>query len=430
MKEFLIYDMKVAVLVAVFYMFYRLLLRHETFHRVNRAVLLGTSVLSFILPLCVITVHRTVQAAAWSVDAEPVTAVLADGHQVGLLTLLCALYIAGVLACLSYTFISIRKVLLLIKACEKHPQADGTVICVTGLQNVAPFSWMRYIVMDRSDYERCDPTILAHEQGHIRLRHSYDVILVDIMTALQWFNPAMWMLRQDLRDIHEYEADAAVLSQGINARQYQCLLIIKAAGIGGYSIANGINHSTLKNRIRMMTYNSKTGRAGMLKLLALIPIAGVALALNANTVYVPENGTPQEKAVTSTQDVNSAESVTEILSVVEEMPVYPGGAPAMMQFLAENVIYPKESKDKGEQGRVLVSFVVEKDGSISEVSALKPESQNLELATSKALQDEAVRVVKSMPRWTPGKQKGEAVRVKYVIPINFRLNEPAEEPAK
>ena len=272
MTEFLIYDLKVAVLIAVFYMFYRLLLSRETFHRVNRVVLLLTAVASFVLPLCVITMHEavTIQAVP-EVSIGDVQMAVAEEPATPLWKIvLPILYIIGLLATLGHTLLSVWKVMLLIRQSEQHPEPDGTIVCVTGNADVAPFSWMRYIVMNRGDYEANDAAILAHERGHIRLRHSYDVVLVDLLTALQWFNPAMWMLRQDLRAIHEYEADGAVLSQGINARQYQYLLISKATSIGGYSIANGISHSTLKNRIHMMT-NKKTRSSHLLKLLALVP---------------------------------------------------------------------------------------------------------------------------------------------------------------
>ena len=245
MIDFLIYDAKVAVLIAVFYMFYRLMLSKETFHRVNRIVLLTTAVVSFILPLCVITMHKTVTVAAVpTVDVGDLQATVVEESQpLWLHTLLPTLFIIGfiigVVLTLSYTLLSVWRVVLLIKNSEHHPQEDGIVVCVTDDQ-VSPFSWMHYIVMNREDYAEHNEAVLAHERGHIRLRHSWDVLLVDTLTALQWFNPAMWMLRQDLRAIHEYEADGAVLSQGINARQYQYLLITKAASIGGYSIANGI----------------------------------------------------------------------------------------------------------------------------------------------------------------------------------------------
>ena len=222
MIEFLTYDLKVAVLLAVFYMFYRLMLARETFHRVNRIILLLTAVASFVLPLCVITIHETVtmqraaQVAVGSfqvdmMDEEPATPL----WQI----VLPILFIIGMMVTLVHTLSSLFRIIRIIRHSERYPQTDGTTICVTGNASLAPFSWMHYIVMNRSDYETSDAAILAHERGHIRLHHSWDLLLVDTLTALQWFNPAMWMLRSDLRAIHEYEADAAVLSQGINASQ-------------------------------------------------------------------------------------------------------------------------------------------------------------------------------------------------------------------
>ena len=209
MLEFLTYDLKVAVLIAVFYIFYRLLLARETFHRVNRIVLLLTAVASFVLPLCVITMHRTVVMPMPTIDVELGSAVAADlqsgaGEYQYLQSALIVLFIIGVVATLTHTLWSLFRITSLIRHSEQHPQADGTTICVTGNADLAPFSWMHYIVMNRSDYEINDPAILTHERGHIRLHHSWDVLLVDILTALQWFNPAIWMLRSDLRAIHEY----------------------------------------------------------------------------------------------------------------------------------------------------------------------------------------------------------------------------------
>ncbi len=288
MLEFLTYDAKVAVLIVVFYLFYRLLLARETFHRVNRVVMLSTAVASFLLPLCVITIHHSVVVPMPSMEIEvgdmSAERVQTDASPSQWLPLaLTTLYIIGVVATLSKTLLSLVRLLILIRQSEQHPQTDGTIVCVAGRADLSPFSWMRYIVMSRADYERCDVTVLAHERGHIRLHHSWDLLLVDPLSALQWFNPVMWMLRADLRELHEYEADAAVLSQGINVRQYQYLLVTKAAGVGGYSLANGISHSTLKNRITMMLH-TKSSRSHLLKLLALLPIVGIALYVNAETV--------------------------------------------------------------------------------------------------------------------------------------------------
>jgi len=525
MIDFLVYDLKVAVLIIVFYMFYRLLLSRETFHRVNRVVLLVTAVASFVLPLCVITMHETVTIQAVpEVSIGDVQMAVAEEPATPLWQILLPiLYIIGVLATLGHTLLSIWKVIRLIRQSEQHPQPDGTIVCVTGNADVAPFSWMRYIVMNHGDYEAHDAAILAHERGHIRLHHSYDVVLVDLLTALQWFNPAMWMLRQDLRAIHEYEADGAVLSQGINARQYQYLLISKATSIGGYSIANGISHSTLKNRIHMMT-NKKTRSSHLLKLLALVPIIGTTLALNARTVTDYAYDEPQKKQIIkkgkanakinagtvgevvvveqapktetktednepftvrgkvfddagkpvigavvlidgskkgSVTDVNGTftikanmgdylnisyvgletvrlgiskmyakeheylipmrkenESGTKPFDVVEQMPQFPGGPAALMEYLSKNVRYPEEAHKNGIQGRVIVTFVVNKDGSITEACVVKSVDSQIDA--------EALRVVNSMPNWIPGRQNGEPVRVKYTVPITFKLQGGSE----
>ena len=448
MIDFLTYDLKVAVLIAVFYMFYRLLLSKETFHQVNRFVLLATAVASFVLPLCVITMHETVVAESPMVTIGELNAVaITEEPSVpSWQMVLTILFIIGMVATLAHTFLSVWKVIRIIRNSEQHPQPDDTIICVTGNAALAPFSWMHYIVMNRNDHDISNPAILTHERGHIRLHHSYDLLLVDLLTALQWFNPAIWMLRADLRAIHEYEADGAVLSQGINARQYQYLLITKAGSIGGYSIANGINHSTLKNRITMMQ-NKSAHYSHLLKLLALLPIVGTALALNAETVtdYVYQQ--PQKKVIkkgkkNATINKGSANEIVvveqgpdaqkgvkpvempnamkvkklekEAFDVVEQMPQFPGGQAALMEYLTKSVKYPKECEKKSIQGRVIASFVVEEDGSITNASVAK--------SVDPLLDAEALRVINAMPNWTPGMQKGEAVRVKYTLPFTFRLD--------
>ena len=546
MMEFLAYDLKVAILIAVFYMFYRLLLSRETFHRVNRVVLLATAVASFVLPLCVITFHQTVMVEyteASEVEMAPLTMTMevAEPQTPLWQTMVIIAFFIGMTATLAYTIQSVVRVWSLIRHSKQYQQADGTVICVVK-GDVSPFSWMRYIVLSQSDYETNDASILAHERGHIRRRHSMDLLLVDTLTALQWFNPAMWMLRQDLRAIHEYEADAAVLSQGINMRQYQYLLIQKAVSHCGYSVANGISHSTLKNRINMMLHKNSS-RTSLLKLFVMAPIVGVTLALNAETVndyvYEEKPQTPQKplvkkgkkdatvkkesKSVSYPGFVikadkaadNNAEKAAEkkaepaktkpfalhavvdqygritgfssegepdprqpmeftigniffgdreatleevknykalgydmyemvynpntdaapklifkkneqaaagateqkereiVFDVVEHMPEFPGGAEGMMKFLTSTVKYPAVSQKNGVQGRVVVKFVVEKDGSVSSARVVKSVNEELDA--------EALRVVNAMPAWTPGKQNGRIVRVYYTIPIVFRL---------
>ena len=542
MAEFLIYDLKVAVLIAVFYFCYRLLMERETMHRLNRIVLLSSILLSLVLPLCVITLHKTVEVEQIPVvdTAELVITELGESegqvhdwvkdhnHATSPLdssSVIFAIFMIGVVCRSLYIAKSYRQLRRMIKDSEQHSLEDGVTLAVVDLP-VAPFSWMRTIVLSRIDYEERNPSILAHERGHIRLHHSWDIVFVEVLTALQWFNPVVWLLRRDLRTIHEYEADASVLSSGSDVSQYIQLLMRKATGTKACILANGINNSTIKKRINMMLVN-KSPRRNSLKLLALLPIVGVTLALNAETItdVVYKNDEPQkqvpvkkgkkdatiktggnqtiqvveqDKAATAEQlpsytaelqetELNVAViilntkkkgeepllivdgkiatieqvraiprdavakvatmreraairsygekakygaliittvkhqeeidneplSQPDVFDKVDEMPHFPDGMAGLMQYLSTNVRYPKDAKESGTQGRVIVSFIIEKDGSISNAKVAKP--------TYSSLDEEALRVVSNMPKWTPGKQNGQAVRVKYSVPVSFRL---------
>lgn len=273
--------------MAVFYIFYRLLLSRETLHRINRIALITTAVLSFALPLCVITIHKEVDI---SQD------VLMNGDLAGMLpadedpasgtqwwkTVLAVLYCVGAAVVLARTLAGIAGVMRIIKCGTIRYIEDGTRITVT-TQDIAPFSWMRWIVLSEEDFRSGNTHIIEHEKAHIAYRHSIDVLIVDLLSSLQWFNPAMWMLKADLRAVHEYEADEAVLRQGTDIKEYQYSLIRKAVGASGYSITNSFNHSILKNRITMMSKKRSTMLGG-LKVLYVLPLVAVALTANARTV--------------------------------------------------------------------------------------------------------------------------------------------------
>ena len=288
MTELLIYQGRTAVALAVFYMFYRLLLSKDTFHRFNRAVLIGTAALSFLLPLCVITIHKVVTipvAPSMSQISESIP-VMAAGTAPEISapiwpTVLCVLFGIGAIAVLALSSASVIKVIGIIRQGEHQTLESGETLVITDT-DASPFSWMKYIVLSREDYESGYSQILTHEKAHIALRHSWDIIFVDLITALQWFNPAIWMLKADLRTIHEFEADDAVLRSGADVKEYQYLLIRKAVGKSGYSVANSFNHSTLKQRITMML-NKKSSRKGAWKALYVLPLVGISLALTAQT---------------------------------------------------------------------------------------------------------------------------------------------------
>ena len=379
MSEFLTYSLRTGACIAVFYLFFKLLLSRETFHAFNRALVLAATAVSFVLPLCVITVQRTLPAretvstsdeypypayadivtpaadtptdapAEGSLSAARVMAasatplpedtvapeseetvmpepevmvtplteedILSDhtsaesvaavqpsvseavetsrGVEIPWRQIGIVIYLAGVAAVIFVTVRSIVGLHRLMRRGRCERLDDGTTL-VRMDENVAPISWCRNIVISERDLRENGAAILAHERAHVRLHHSLDLLLVDLAGAVQWFNPAMWLLRRDLRAIHEYEADAAVIASGVDARSYQLLLIRKAVGGRWYSIANSFNHSKLKNRITMML-REKSSRRTRARALLLLPLAGLALGAFAETVYVrPEDKVTKE----------------------------------------------------------------------------------------------------------------------------------------
>ena len=289
MYALMIYSLKAGVCLAVFYLFFKLLLSRETFHRLNRIVVLGAMAASFILPLCVITLYREVPLPSQPLPATVVETAAAPGAAPAAAAFpweeaagwCYALGAAGMLLWIVRSLAGIVRVIR--RGRRGRLGARWTLVVVP--QAVTPFSWGRWVVISEEDLAHNGEAILCHEQAHLRLHHSADLLLTDLAGCLQWFNPAMWLLRRELRAIHEYEADAAVLRSGVDAREYQMLLIRKAAGRRWYSVANSFNHSKLKNRITMML-RKKSSRWAAARALLLLPLAAMALGAFAETRYV------------------------------------------------------------------------------------------------------------------------------------------------
>ncbi len=292
MNPFIEYEIKVAIALAVFTLFYKLLLQKDTFHRFNRIVLLVTSALAFALPFFGIIRHETIAVGSNVPVAENVAAgeaaeVAAEaGFSLMQLaeTALAVLFFAGAAFMLMRMAYSIFRIRQLIAGGRHIPQEDGTTLVVVSDNDFSPVSWMKYIVMSEEDYSSANEGILIHERAHIALGHSWDILFFDLMTVMQWFNPAIWLLKADLRAIHEYEADEAVITAGTDMREYQLLLVRKAVAQVRYQAANSLTHSTLKNRIKMMS-SRKSSLYGALKALYVLPLVAVSLIANAETKY-------------------------------------------------------------------------------------------------------------------------------------------------
>ena len=468
-----VYILKSSFCLAVFYLFYRLLLSRETFHRFNRIALLGILLLSCLLPFVEVSVRRPVEMyqtmmtwEQWLLLTDLVgTETHAVQVQENVLTWIQGLllvYLFGILFFMLRNIYSLFGLWVLLKSGRREKVSDYVVTVVKAVlivheRDISPFSWMRYIVISQKDLHENGRQILTHELAHIRNRHSWDLFAADICIFFQWFNPAAWLLKQELQNIHEYEADETVINEGVDARQYQLLLIKKAVGTRLYSMANSFNHSKLKKRITMML-KEKSSPWARLKYLYVLPVAAIAVtafarpevsetveeisAVKVNDLtaivetkvaessgqLLPVQSVPKDsvnrKSKVAVQQMDelvvvgyaSKDSVKDrepVFNVVEQMPSFPGGMEALMQYLAKNMRYPVEAQKNKVQGRVVVGFIVSKDGDIKKAHILRGVDPELDA--------EAIRVIESMPRWMPGMQRGKAVAVSYTLPVMFRL---------
>lgn len=627
MSAILLYSIKSAIVLSMLYLPYMLMLRRESFFRFNRLILLGILLLSLVLPLCNIPWmsldHQPVVQAAQlqmlelgiPVHVLPEVQVVADGaasqgaSRFSVFFLVSLIYIIGMAVLLVARFWQIGRLQFgLRQGVLWHNDEQGVrIYCHSG--DVAPFSWMKNIVISQKDFDEAGREIILHETGHIQNGHSWDVVLLTLVQMLQWWNPLAYVLGISLRDVHEYEADNFVLEQGVSAQGYQLLLIRKAVGSGSYAFANSFNHSLTKKRITMMK-KMKSNPWMRSKALYVIPVAALALSAFATPKFVApieetvtklegkgtensanlqvleqENEPAVQKDISqsSTENVTSEEvkqqdtegrplfvlnckiieipedmkdinlkrmheeQLTKLLNInvedVESITVlqkeaatakwgskgsngvieittkketkepesqnvvynketgtydpvlkdlvkklpgakmddegnitvngksvtkimvdgkeafnigdsifnvpavnakYPGGEGELYKFLATNIRYPKLCQSFGVQGRVIISFVVEKDGSITEIKKLRGpgmELSEIDVTSYKEknpesteepkvgqdlgelLYEEGVRVLKAMPKWEPAKDKdGNIVRSRFNLPIQFRLS--------
>ena len=443
MGTFLVYILKSAACLAVFYLFYKLLMSRDTFHRFNRFALLGLLVLSSLLPLVEASVNSpaavqetmlTLEQLLLMADIQPEgESMAAATPSATVLWLRAALlvYLTGIVFFIVRNLCSLARLDRLIRQGKREAldsylpdRKEKNVRLVVHDHDIAPFSWMHWIVIARKDLEENGREILIHELAHIRNRHSWDLLLADLCIFVQWFNPAAWLLKQELQNIHEYEADETVLREGVNARNYQMLLIKKAVGTRLYSMANSFNHSSLKKRITMML-KEKSNPWARAKYLYILPLAALAVTAFAR----PEVSAVADEisavkviapAVHDSIQPNVQPAVAAPSSALDQMPEFPGGMEALNTYLRNNIRYPQEAQKAGIQGRVVIEFVISKDGSITDAEVAHSVDPQLDA--------EALRLIKNMPRWKPGMRKGQAIRVKQTLPIRFAFTKTSDKP--
>ena len=425
----MIYLVVSAFSLALMLVVYRLTLSRTTFHGFNRGVLLCSLALAAIVPFVHFQTLSSKAAASISymmneimvyADAPAQIAPAQADSSINWASVLTLVYLAGVIICMLRVAIGVLSSEIL---CHRRSRtlSDGSHLVITD-RNYAPFSWRNYIVISRKDYEAGGAMIITHEQAHVRHHHSFDLILAQLFCAFQWFNPAAWMLKRSLMEVHEYEADASVLDSGFDERRYQ-ICLVRAALQGSFATTtNNFANCSTKKRIVMMNRHS-TNPWARLRVLLMLPAVAlsvtVASASNQDVkVAEKQNLTAviieEKNGKVDSSSINLPAAPDDVFMVVEDVPEFPGGAAALLEFLRKNINYPTECRKNRVEGRVLVSFIVEKDGSIT--------NPFITLGADPLLDAEALRVVSLMPNWKPGYQRGEAVRVQYTVPINFRLS--------
>ena len=394
MENWITYIAECALCLALLYLPFWGLLRKDTFFQFNRFVLLAITVLSFILPWINIPeiTSQLAPSETISIQLEEINVMISGkvlSENISWKTILAFIYLSGSVTCLLYKITDLVRLIRFIPRGCLWVHTENGIHIHCHAHDVVPFSWMNHIVISEKDYEENGHNILLHEQAHIACGHSWDVLWLSFVEVLQWFNPFVWMLSKEIQDIHEYEADSTVLRKGINARDYQLLIIQKVVGSGSYTFANNFNHSSLKKRITMMI-KEKSNPWARVKYLYLLPIVAICM-------------------IACTQNVKSTISYEE----VEVKPEYPGGMGELSKLMKSNLLYPLISFENGVQGEVLVQFVIDKEGNVEEVTVFKGVDPHLDA--------EALRVIKMMPKWKPGKHEGKEVNVKCTIPVGFRL---------
>lgn len=450
---FFIYSVKVAVCLALFYLFHKLLMSRDTFHTFNRFAILSMMLLSLVLPLVHLSLDSEAGINRGTVVLEGLVAqtVVDDGgNGVGegmtLTQVLLATYVLGVLLFIGKALLSVGSLLRLIRRARCVEVRNGIRI-YTMQGDISPFSWFRYIIMSEKDWQENRREIVLHEMAHIRRCHSMDVAVCNMMIVFQWYNPAAWLLKRELQTVHEYEADEAVLSAGVDATHYQMLLIRKAVGERLFSMANNLNHNSLKKRITMMKIK-RTNPMQKAKIAFVLPLAAMAVAAFASqkvenlsekveqeseafssvsdnpvvravgeTTRVAAVKVQEEKALEEASSLSMASDTAETKSgkdfpcIPETFPQFPGGHIALFEYLSKNIKFPKSKENEDVKVRVVTTFTVEKDGSITDAKIVRSQGE--------AFDNEALRVINGMPKWIPGTQNGKAVSVKYTLPITF-----------
>ena len=464
MITLLIYSIKSALVLALLYLPYTLMLRQESFFRMNRITLLTILMLALVLPMVDIPSLATPEQPVvyemqhrimlMTQEAEMTTKSLAaTTRTISWLGILAIVYIIGVILALLIRLWQLFKIDKIIRGGCLWTDKSGKATIYCHIDDVAPFSWMRSIVISEKDYKPYGREILLHEKAHILNLHSMDILFLTLVEAVQWWNPIAYLLGHSLRDVHEYEADDYVLHQGISLHNYQELLVKKSLANTSYAFANNFNHSLIKKRIYMMNH-PKSNPWLRSKVLYILPATLVVLTVFATPKLNEKVGEIVEKVEKATEkpqpspqpeqqpesfstsdvtDVQSAESKEELAvkeeatdtlssedyvndvyrneySNLSQSPEFPGGMPALQAFVQQHVAEALQNDASVAGKRAYVQFRIKQDGTIDDIGLVRGD---------KEAYHEAIKIVEQMPQWIPARRFGNPADAHFVLTIDF-----------
>lgn len=432
-----IYLIKINVALVLLYGFYRLTVSRDTFFGLRRLTLWLIYAVALMVPALNLeywvrdTPTMESMANVYADPFYPVVVVKAQASGITWMDMLLGIYWVGV-AVLSLRLVWQLFSIIRLAVISRKQEVEGITVHLLRGEG-SPFSFFRWVFMYPSTMEGKQlHEVMVHECTHVSGLHSLDTLFSELFSIACWFNPFAWLMKQEVRMNLEYLADESVLSDG-NARksyQYHLLGLAYRQSNESTKIANNFNLLPLKKRIKMMN-KRRTSEIGKAKYLLFAPLAGVLLMVsNIESVareigeQIPEVAEVQQKAEQAAEEKVKTKPQTDTTKkkktwdcMPETMPYFPGGQELLLKYLADNIKYPASAVKAKKQGRVIVTFIVQKDGSVTHAKIAKSIDPELDA--------EALRIVKGMPKWTPGTQNGKPVSVRYMVPVKFSLRKDA-----
>lgn len=446
MTPLFLYFFKASIAVAVFYLFYRIVMNNDTFFTWKRYLLLASLLFSIVYPL--------IDISALLAFNEPVITIMNDYNQaLPVITIrgnneswwsfssythfIIFIYWFGVTALLIRLCVQLFSIIRLLRKGKREQLNHLLIIRING--NIQPFSFFHWIFINPELHNKEDlDEILKHEETHLQERHSVDVIFSELIAIFLWFNPFIWLMKNAIRQNLEFLADHCVIHSGFNSHNYQIHLLRLSHNPAAATLVNNFNVSELKKRIIMMN-KKRSSLFGLTKYTLFLPIASLLLFSNQAKAFATKiensasksieaslsnasdnydnqqvSSTKRKSSVKKTDASTSSADDTKIYTSTETPPVYPGGSGAIMKVIQKNLQYPTAALENKISGMVIVRFVIDKEGNV-----IKPEVTK---KVDPLLDNEALRVIGRMGKWVPAVQGGKKVAAYMTLPINFTLS--------